>query len=80
MTAITTHVPNSNKLIVLYQSGSAIKTNLQLGALPTGWGEASSVNGSIAPTTDTNFYTQPSGTQHCSYVAPSFWAINTTGR
>jgi prepilin-type N-terminal cleavage/methylation domain-containing protein len=93
VTAITTHIPNANKLIVLYQSGTAIKTDLALGSLnntQSQFNETSLTNtpiGNIAPVSETNTancqYTQPSTssvTVPCNYVPSQFWGINTTGR
>ena len=48
ITGVTDHVPNANRLIVLYVDGSAHKKIMQLGSWMAGWGEvgnATSTNG-----------------------------------
>jgi prepilin-type N-terminal cleavage/methylation domain-containing protein len=68
VTAVTYHVPNANKLIVLYDDGSAYKVDYSPGTGANQWDEASSP--SIAVTT----------TASTDNASPAqFWTFDATG-
>jgi len=88
VTAITAHVSNSNRIIALYESGTAFKVEASLGPPPFGFQDTNAAPASgpsaasIAPTTDPSACTtQPNSSgRPCSYVASQFWGYNVTGR
>ena len=93
VTTVTDHVPNANKIIVLYSDGSAHTKQMQLGAWTNGgWDEVGGAQpgtvasrtspGYITPVTDpgtdkTN--TTASGVA-CTYVPAGFWQYDITKR